>query len=65
MPPLLTASKESSPRAATPEQLAAIRIGCLEKGIDIDIILEDQRVSQLEELDYGSAQKVQEWIENQ
>jgi hypothetical protein len=65
VPPLLPASKESPPRATTPEQLAAIRIGCLEKGIDLDIILEDQRVGQLEELDYDNAQKVQEWIENQ
>jgi hypothetical protein len=65
IPPLLPASKDSSPKAATSEQLAAIRVGCLEKGIDIDLILEEQRVSQLEELDYELAQKVLDWIENQ
>lgn len=53
------------PRAATPEQLEAIRLGCLEKGVDIELILTEWHVTRLEELDDASAQQVVEWIESQ
>jgi hypothetical protein len=53
------------PHAATPEQLEAIRLGCLEKGIDLELILEKWQVSQLEELDEDQAQQIQEWLKRQ
>jgi hypothetical protein len=53
------------PRAATPEDLEAIRVGCLDKGIDIDLILQKWQVSRLEELDGASGQQVQEWLKGQ
>jgi hypothetical protein len=42
--------------AATPEDLAAIRLTCLEKEIDLELILEQWQVSRLKELDEDSAQ---------
>ena len=36
-------------RAATPEDLEAIRLTCLEKEIDLELILEKGQVSRLEE----------------
>ena len=53
------------PRAATPEQLEAIRLECLEKGIDIELILQQWQVSQLEELDADNACQVREWLAGQ
>jgi hypothetical protein len=53
------------PQAATPEHLEAIRLGCLENGVDLELILEKWQVSRLEELDDESAQQVKEWLENQ
>jgi hypothetical protein len=53
------------PRAATPEDLEAIRLTCLEKKIDLELILDKWQVSQLEELDGASTQQVQEWLESQ
>ena len=53
------------PRAATPEHLEAIRLSCLEKGVDIELILQQWQVSSLEELDGGSAQQVREWLKSQ
>ncbi len=53
------------PRAATPEDLEAIRLSCLEKEIDLELILEKWQVKQLEELDGDSAQQVQEWLKGQ
>ena len=53
------------PRAATPEDLEAIRLTCLEKEIDLELILEKWQVSRLEELDGASAQQVQEWLKGQ
>ena len=38
------------------KQLEAIRLGCLEKGIDIELILQQRQVSRLEELDGESDQ---------
>jgi hypothetical protein len=53
------------PRAATPEGLEAIRLICLEKEIDLELILEKWQVSRLEELDIDSAQQVREWLKGQ
>jgi hypothetical protein len=53
------------PRAATPEDLEVIRLECLEKKIDLELILEKWQVSQLEELDGARAQQVQEWLKGQ
>jgi hypothetical protein len=53
------------PRGATPEDLEAIRLTCLEKEIDLELILAKWQVSRLEELDGPSAQRVQEWLKGQ
>jgi hypothetical protein len=53
------------PRVASPEDLEAVRQECLEKGIDLELILEKWQVSRLEELDADSAQHVQEWLADQ
>jgi hypothetical protein len=47
------------------EQLEAIRLGCLNKGVDLELILQKRQVSRLEELGGASAQKVQEWLKDQ
>jgi hypothetical protein len=52
-------------RGATPEDLEAIRLTCLEKEIALEVILEKWQVSRLEELDGASAQQVQEWLKGQ
>ena len=63
----MTASPPTSllPRAATPEDLEAIRLTCLEKEIDLELILQKWQVSRLEELDGASAQQVREWLKGQ
>ena len=53
------------PGAATPAQLEAIRLGCLDKGVDLELILQQWQVSRLEELDTDRAQQVLEWLEGQ
>jgi hypothetical protein len=53
------------PRAATPEDLEAIRLECLDKKIDLELILEKWQVSHLEELDGASAQQVRDWLKGQ
>ena len=53
------------PRGAAPEDLEAIRQTCLDKEIDLELILEKWQVSNLEELDGASAQRVQEWLKGQ
>lgn len=53
------------PRAATPEDLEAIRLTCLEKKINLELILSKWQVSRLEELDGASAQQVREWLKGQ
>jgi hypothetical protein len=53
------------PRSPTPEQLAVIRLTCLEKDIDMALILKEQQVSALEELDYDRAQQLVEWLKSQ
>jgi hypothetical protein len=40
-------------------------MACLEKDIDMDLILKEQRVSSLEELDYDRAQQLVEWLKSQ
>jgi len=63
----VTASPPASllPRAATPEQLEAIRLGCQEKDLNLGLILQGHNVSQLEELDHDRAAVVLNWIEGQ
>jgi hypothetical protein len=53
------------PRGAAPEDLELIRLTCLEKEIELKVILEKWQVSRLEELDGPSAQQVQEWLKGQ
>lgn len=53
------------PRTATPEDLEAIRLECLEKEIDLEMILAKWQVSRLEELDGPGAQQVWEWLQGQ
>jgi hypothetical protein len=53
------------PRAVTPEQLERIGLGCLEKGVDLEAILQQWQVKRLEELDHDGAQRVLEWLESQ
>ena len=40
------------------KQLEAIRLGCLDKGVDLELILQLWQLSRLEELDGVSAHKV-------
>jgi hypothetical protein len=40
-------------------------ITCLEKEIELEVILEKWQVSRLEELDGASAQQVEEWLKGQ
>jgi hypothetical protein len=47
------------------KQREAIRLTCLNKKIDRELILEKWQVSRLEELDGPSAQQVQEWLKGQ
>jgi hypothetical protein len=60
-----TPSASLLPQAATPEDLEAIRLTCLEKEIELEVILEKWQVSRLEELDGASAQQVREWLKGQ
>ena len=53
------------PRAAKPAQLEAILSDCLEKKIDLELILTEFHVSSLEELDYDSAQAAQKLLASQ
>ncbi len=53
------------PPAATAADLEAIYLTCLEKGIDLELILDKWQVSRLEELDGPSAQRVREWLKGQ
>jgi len=61
----LALSPSPPPRAATPAQLQTIRLECMEKGINIDMVLKDHQLSQLEEMDFNSAHAVQKWLANQ
>jgi hypothetical protein len=53
------------PLAATPGQIEEILQGCLEKGIDLELILQQWQVSRLEDLDEHQVHQVQEWLEKQ
>ena len=53
------------PRGATPENLEAIRQTCMEKEIELELILQKWQASSLEELDGASAQQMQEWLKGQ
>ena len=39
------------------KQLEAIRLGCLDKGVDLELILQQWQVNQPEELDGASGRK--------
>ena len=54
-----------SPGPASPQQLEAIRLNCLAKEVQLDLILEQWGVRQLEDLDEAAAREVQEWLEQQ
>jgi hypothetical protein len=60
-----TPSASLLPQAATPEDLEAIRLTCLEKEIELEVILEKWQVSPLEELDGPSSQQVRDWLKGQ
>jgi hypothetical protein len=47
------------------EQRETIRLGCLDKGVDLELMLEKWQVSRLEELDRAIAQQVREWLKGQ
>jgi hypothetical protein len=53
------------PPSDTPTQIEAILQECLDKGIDLDLILEKWQVSRLEDLDSDQVHQVQEWLKNQ
>ena len=53
------------PLAATPAQLEKILQECLDKGIDLELILQQWQVSELEDLDDHQVNQVQEWLEKQ
>jgi len=63
--PLGNGGGPGSPGPASPQQLEAIRLNCLAKGVQLDLILEQWRVRQLEELDEAAAREVQAWLEQQ
>jgi len=60
-----TAPPSLLPRAAPLEQLEAIRLGCLDKGIEVELIFQQWHLSRLEDLDGDRAQEVLEWLEGQ
>ena len=53
------------PQAATSESLEAILEATLEKGIDLELILQQWQVSRLEDLDDRQVHQVQEWLKSQ
>ncbi len=55
----------SVPPAARPAQVERILGRCLEKGIDLAVILEQWQVSQLEDLEEHQVHQVQEWLQSQ
>jgi hypothetical protein len=50
---------------ATSPQLEKILQGCLDKGIDLELILEQWQVDKLEDLEEHQVHQVQEWLETQ
>jgi hypothetical protein len=59
------ATGPGSPGPASPQQLEDIRLNCLAKGVQLELILEQWRVQQLEDLDEATAQEVQAWLDQQ
>jgi hypothetical protein len=53
------------PLTASPAPLEALLQGCLEKGIDLELILQQWQVSRLEELEEHQVQQVREWLKTQ
>ena len=53
------------PLAATPVQIEEILQECLDKGIDLELILQQWQVDKLEDLDDHQVNQVQEWLEKQ
>jgi hypothetical protein len=53
------------PPAASPAQLEEILQGCLDKGIDLELILQQWQVDRLEDLDEHQVRQVQEWLKDQ
>ena len=53
------------PLAATPAQIEKILQECLDKGIDLELILQQWQVDKLEDLDDHQVNQVQEWLEKQ
>jgi len=45
--------------------LEASRLGCLKKGIDLELLLKQWQVSRLEELEADRAQQAREWLAGQ
>jgi hypothetical protein len=66
-PPLRMRLEHSTGQGLRPpvKCLEAIRLGCLDKGVDLELIIQQWQVSQLEELDGPSAQRVREWLKGQ
>jgi len=53
------------PQTATPAQIEGILQACLDKGIDLELILQQWQVSRLEDLDEDQVLRVQEWLKSQ
>ena len=53
------------PPSATPAQIEGILQECLDKGIDLELILEQWQVSRLEDLDGDQVHQVLEWLQGQ
>jgi hypothetical protein len=48
-----------------PAPLEASRLGCLDKGVDLELIFQQWQVSRLEELEADRAQQGREWLASQ
>jgi hypothetical protein len=59
------ASASILPLAAAPAQVEGILLTCLEKGIDLELILRQWQVDKLEDLDDHQVHQVQEWLKSQ
>jgi hypothetical protein len=53
------------PLGVTPSQLENILQGCLEKGIELELILQQWEVSKLEDLEEHQVHQVREWLDKQ
>jgi hypothetical protein len=60
-----TGSASLLPPATTPAQLEGILQECLDKGIDLELILTQWQVSRLEDLTPDQIHQVEEWLEGQ